>query len=660
MSDTDMILVSAADKAAYDLYSSEKSRPPDDTDIGGEDNLEQVNVTISGSQVSANFTRKFNTGDKYDAIITPDSAFSIVFAYLDSGSGFDYHSSGFGSATLSFYSTQAQSGIGDLSTGADYGDDYSDHGKAMSSVWMCLVPVGIIAARYFKGFQLWFYVHFVLMSASVAVTAFSVSAIYKHNKAVYDNFDTDQRYHSRMGLVIGSLVFIQGLLGVLIRWFSKKKETLGTLPAMRWLHWLVGWSMTIVALIEVKYGWDLKDDDKLDFIYPLYGVLAAIFLIFEVLNRFGYKPWMNRRSFTSYTYHEVASEVAQGKHLAFFNDLVLDVKSFASSHPGGEVMMRATLGEDLGKYIYASSSWNSPPHIHSVSAHSLIAQLAIGKVKGPTVFSDNRPLVDWRLVAKGKLNRLTWRLTLKSKEVSVLNEVSGVEWIGKHLLLTYRGVSKYYSFVHCLNSFATWHSQARNRGADLLPLSTAIQVSEGQEVEVERGEGLLTLVVKEYPLGRLTPLLTGAPVDTHVHISGPFGPGLALTESFKGAFVGLAAGTGLLPFLDLAYLLWRRSVGETTLLPDIRLTLHVSFSSKEDSFSLDLLRALEVANPQQFRLVVNFSDSAANPLTDNSLASLLNVQEVARVAVCGPSRYNRWAEEMLERIGVSRSKVLVL
>mmetsp|Transcript_7687 Transcript_7687/g.14550 ORF Transcript_7687/g.14550 Transcript_7687/m.14550 type:complete len:722 (+) Transcript_7687:2043-4208(+) len=658
---TDMIEVSAADKEINDLYSSEHAPPPTDTSLGGKYSLENPKVTVSGSSVEATFTRKFNTGDKYDAVITPDSAFSLVFAYLDDGSDFGYHESGFGTGTLHFYSTQALSGFGDVSTGSDYDSDYTKHGKAMSSIWMALVPVGIIAARYFKGFQAWFYIHFLLMSVSTGVTVFSVSAIYKHNKSAYKDFDTDMRYHSRMGLTIGSIVLVQGLLGVLIRWFARKKETLGVLATLRWLHWISGWALFIVALIEIKYGWDMKDDDKLDFIYPLYGVLAGIFLVFELANRFGYRYFLSKRNLETFTYSQVLQEVSQGKEWGFFNDLVIDVRPFASSHPGGQVMFKHTFGQDYGKFIYGSSSWNTAPHIHSVNAHSLIAQLAVGRVTGPTVFSDDKPLLPMRLVAKGQFNHSTWKLTFRSEQVKVLGDLAGVDWIGKHFLVTYKGVSRYYSFVHCLGKdYATWHTEARRRGAEVLPLTPPIQISEGDQQAVENGSGLLTLVVKRYPNGKLTPYLTGAPIDSYIHIQGPFGPGLELNDTTSGDIVGFAGGTGLLPFLDLAHLLWKQTLGETTKLRDIRFFLHVSFSNKGESFALDLLRSLEAASPQKFKLIVNFTDAQNNAINEVLLSSLIHLNTLTKVAVCGPSGYNRFVEGLVEKAGVSRNKVVVL
>lgn len=652
-------MVSYPDKTVSDQYSTKHSAPPDDTKLGGKDNLQYANVTVSGGTVTASFVRLFDTGDKYDAILIPNSSFTLCFAYRDSGSDYDYHSGGYGSGTLNFFSTQALSTFGDVSTGVDYGDDYSDHGKAMSIVWMCLAPLGLIAARYFKSFQLWFYVHMLLMGTSTFVTVYSVSAIYKHNKGIYDDFDTDQRYHSRMGLMIGSVVLLQGFNGMLIRWFARKKETLIALSTLRLLHKLAGWTLTIIALIEIKYGWDMKDDDKLDFIYPLYAVIIVIFMVFEAANRFGYKL-LHRRALPNYTYREVLDQVEQGKQWAFFNGLVIDVNSFASSHPGGLVVLQHTLGQDLGKYIYGSSSWFSPPHIHTVEAHSLIAQLAIGRATGPNVFSEGKPQMKWRLVAKAHLNNETWRLTFKS-ETEVLSNLPGVEWVGKHLLVTFNGCSRYYSFVNCIGKeYSAWHSEARRRGAEVLPIAIPFQVSEDDQKAVEEGSGLLSLVVKRYAAGRLSPFLTAAPLGASIQISGPFGPGLDLSESFTGDYVGFAGGTGLLPFLDLAHLLWKRVCGETSKLSGLRFILHVSFSSKGNSFCLDLLKALEAASPQTFRLHTNFTDVSSSPLNEKTVSTLFDAGSVSKVAICGPSSYNRVVEDLLEKAGVNKAKVLVL
>lgn len=72
------------------------------------------------------------------------------------------------------------------------------------------------------------------------------------------------------------------------------------------------------------------------------------------------------------------------------------------------------------------------------------------------------------------------------------------------------------------------------------------------------------------------------------------GPGLMLAPTTAGHCVGIGGGTGVIPFLDLVeFLYWKKvqTTQKSNVLSDLKLTLYVSFRTKDDVFCNDLLNA---------------------------------------------------------------------
>lgn len=66
------------------------------------------------------------------------------------------------------------------------------------------------------------------------------------------------------------------------------------------------------------------------------------------------------------------------------DDLVLDVRSFKSEHPGGQFLIEFNIGRDISKFFYGSyvleNNSGSMPYIHSNVARSIVNSLIIGRM----------------------------------------------------------------------------------------------------------------------------------------------------------------------------------------------------------------------------------------------------------------------------------------
>lgn len=115
--------------------------------------------------------------------------------------------------------------------------------------------------------------------------------------------------------------------------------------------------------------------------------------------------------------------------------------------------------------------------------------------------------------------------------------------IGKHFKITgifnKEVISKYYSaFFTDLN---LWAQEITKKGY------------ESETYPVIR-PGNVCFIFKVYSQGQMSQFMYSQKIGAELILKGPLGPGLCLNK-FSGNYVGFAGGTGLVPFLDLVYLI---------------------------------------------------------------------------------------------------------
>ena len=158
----------------------------------------------------------------------------------------------------------------------------------------------------------------------------------------------------------------------------------------------------------------------------LYMAMPCLLLVLEVgFNGLAiYNNHAFLRSRLKYMTHEQAFRmIKNGKAYMFADDLVIDVKSFQFSHPGGSYMISEALGEDTGKYMTGCSSYggNFQPYTHSERAFTFLRYLAIAKVSYPEGYVISKTpgiaqedFMEFQIYSQQPINEHTWLLTLKS------------------------------------------------------------------------------------------------------------------------------------------------------------------------------------------------------------------------------------------------------
>ena len=336
----------------------------------------------------------------------------------------------------------------------------------------------------------------------------------------------------------------------------------------------------------------------------------------------------------------------------FADDLVIDVQYFQNSHPGGKYMIAEAIGEDTGKYMTGCSSYggNFQPYTHSETAFSFLRYLAIARIpypEGYIISTTNEPVKDFmefQIYSQVRLNEQAWLLTLKSDFYEV-DEKCDVKWLGKHFKIInnekiFGKVRRYYSSVFV--NIENWCKEV------------GVGVESQSENESDR-PGCIKLIYKAFPGGAMSQYLLSLKCGDVVTVKGPLGPGLMLTE-LKGNYLAFAGGTGLVPFLDLLYLIWQ----QRDELVNFQFTLYVSFRSENDSIFLNLLRKLqEKISRNVFRLIIITQRDEVTPQLGQLLVSFSTIV-FNKIWICGPSGFSRTIHTLLVTYGIQKSLIVMM
>ena len=670
MTNTDMwIVIQQSGKIAlWDMWSVEDDTPTNDLDINGcEMNLVLESSNYTAGVMYAVFNRLLDTSDtNCDQVIELDTPMGISYGYLNQ-ENFDEHSV-YGTGTAVFGSKNNSSLVTSASSG-----DYQTHGILMGVAWVGCAPICAMLARYGKKYWMWFYLHALGGYYALIATYYTASDLYKKNADGSTSLTGDLSYHFRLGMTVSSLVFSTVILGLTTKlWVRSSTLRIDPLRYFRSLHKIVAYTTIVIGMITCYYGLYLYKKDSLWMLYAAFSVIVAAFILGEGSLRFHWLIKLLRKKgppkslrYEDYAYRET--------EVCFLDEWVLDGASFASSHPGGSVIIRKTYTQDIGKFVVGNIGFSQecPGYIHSSYAKRLAKQLRIGKMQfqeGIIIGKVGPPFLKrmlWKIIAKEEeAGGQIVRFSLQSEDHKAVSFCPGVEWIGKHFRVTAivngKKIHRYYSLVLCLNykTKGRWVNSAQRLKHQVKSISVPDRAYDNPQYD------FIDLVIKHYPTGILSHHIHTLPLNSPLALKGPIGPGLRLTKSATGRHIAYAAGTGLLPFLDLVHLLWWKEVGEGEYILDpaslegFELVLFVFARTREEVIAVELMEATHLqcagkSNPR-FRLILSIDQSREEraAIVRSGVAEAFQL-----VWICGPTGFNGWTEEVLKGVGVDEKLV---
>jgi NAD(P)H-flavin reductase len=519
----------------------------------------------------------------------------------------------------------------------------------MSVAWGCLAVVGVFVARYFKHTSWWIFVHVILLLVTSLITIISTSLTYKQDGFPQSTLDEDTLQHQRMGMILASVVISQGLFGFIASFYRVFTRNLQATMIIARMHRVTGWALLVVGVTNCVKGWDLYGDGSVTVFIAFAVVVAGGYFCFDLFQRVVRN---NRKgenmNLPEITHEEAVKRINEGEMLMFADDLVINVGKFITSHPGGSYLIAESVGEDAGKYMSGCSSYGGKlqPYTHSSKALAMTKLLAVAKIPYPDgyiISQDSESYwIDAILKSKFRLNEHTYMFCLKSDRHKLSGKVISPAWLGKHFQFKFQKgrhiIKRYYSTLF----------------TDLFQWGEEIGITEMEHGIIE--DGIFRFIVKIYEGGAMTRFLYNLKVGEVVGIRGPLGPGLLLDE-LKGKFLALAGGTGLVPFLDLVYMTWKRNFNMHM---NFKLVLFVFFSKTKDEFALEILKKVESLAVENWLKVESIVDNSENKKNVPELIKARLKEEITKAWVCGPSGFNRHYADLLLENGLAKEKLVIM
>jgi hypothetical protein len=251
-----------------DRHASSRNEPATDVSLGGTNDILSWTgavVQVDGANwLQFNFTRKLNTGDKYDLVLAPGRPGFLLWA-LGPNNGVNYRAGTF-STHLSKGSVQI-----DFFGGCVGGNTTTDwrklHGILMVIAWCALLFTGSFFARYLKVLTTaWFKIHVALQTVGTALVLASFIIIF----IFIGQFTMGA--HQIIGIVIFGLTMLQPFLGLIAdRLFDPSRSKA---PAQDQIHWWIGRFLLVLSVVNIFLGIDILFPIS-NGAYILYALFAA-------------------------------------------------------------------------------------------------------------------------------------------------------------------------------------------------------------------------------------------------------------------------------------------------------------------------------------------------------------------------------------------------
>jgi len=213
-----------------------------DTIKGGVDNVLAYNGSATSGMTTIVFTRKLNTGDAIDVVIT-NKLMTVIYGWnTDSdGPSFDQHTVIPTPVNINFFTGQVSSNI----------DTKLVHGSLMFIAWFFIAPTGFIFARFLKGYNWWFNAHKISMSLGMIIMICGFGVIVSEVQNVKSGHFNNA--HKIIGLIIVIIGVSQPIIGFLAdKFFNPERKSIPIFPDKT--HWVLGWVSITLGLINIILG----------------------------------------------------------------------------------------------------------------------------------------------------------------------------------------------------------------------------------------------------------------------------------------------------------------------------------------------------------------------------------------------------------------------
>ncbi|KAL4511865.1 hypothetical protein ABPG72_012710 [Tetrahymena utriculariae] len=600
------------------------------------------------------------------------------------------------------------------------------HSLVLLVVWGFLVDISIICVRYFKAQKKYLRFHasiFAIGNISSLIVIFCQIGQRTSQINSINQQPQDEIAHFALGISMTVLIIIQHLIGLICKFNFENENGSQKIHYLKLLHKISGYLIYLLGKANVIVGVNMFEkryfEQSQSTNYWMAKVLGGIYAIQFILLasiEFTYRQEpeiLIRQKKNTNKYADVRKQKQHADIIELLNNhtpvniinkqfpnilyvvhenSVYDISEI--QHPGGQFILKYIKGKEISRYFNGGYSYEGitmPPYRHTLYAQNFLKEFYIGDIKNDyyNIFIQNDQIQKEQSFLPKNVFKLTEaREVIPSYKVFLFQHdqyqfrthLPGVRWFGRSVVLSplLDAVSIYprnYSLVlanmeenyrYRLELIRYFQQRMRDEGY-VIPTPKHIKIT-----------NQLPLLIKKEDRKTINGLSKFIHLYVHklYYISEPVGHGLEIDENSDGEHIIFAAGTGILPFLDLFDYLLRKLLYtillerfgfkeaqiinpynenyEKTFGSQFKIRFFGAFRSKAELYGYQIVSDLHTFCQQfdkdWFQAVVRYASSESDEflpmskvLYDNLYINdaLSKSVSISKFLICGPPEFNK-------------------
>ncbi|KAL4471634.1 hypothetical protein ABPG74_008527 [Tetrahymena malaccensis] len=600
------------------------------------------------------------------------------------------------------------------------------HSLVLLVVWGFLVDISIICVRYFKAQKKYLRFHastFAIGNISSLIVIFcqiSQRTSYINN---INQQPQDEVAHFAMGISMTVLITFQHLIGLICKFNFENEDGSQKIHCLKLLHKISGYLIYLLGKANVMIGVNMfekryfvQSDNTNYWMAKVLGGIYAIQFILLASIEFTYRQEpeiLIRQKKNTNKYADINKQKQHADIIELLNNhtpvniinkqfpnilyvvhenSVYDITEI--QHPGGQFILKHIKGKEISRYFnggYGYEGISMPPYRHTLYAHNLLKEFYIGDIKNDyyNIFIEKEQIQkEQNYLPKNVFKLFQVQDVIPSYSVFLFQHdqyqfrtyLPGVRWFGRSVVVSPlldtvsiypRNYSVVLAFMYENFKYRTEvirYFQYRMRDeVGVVPNPKHIKVSNSLYLLIKKEDRKTTNGLSKF-------------IHLNVHklyyISEPVGHGIEIDENSDGEHIIFAAGTGVLPFLDLfdyllkklLYTILLERFGfkeaqiinpynenyEKTFRSQFKIRFFGAFKSKAQCYGYQIISDLHIFCQQfekdWFQAVVRFGSSESdeflpfsklyfdNLFINDALSKSLSI---TKFLICGPPEFNK-------------------
>ena len=340
-----------------------------------------------------------------------------------------------------------------------------------------------------------------------------------------------------------------------------------------------------------------------------------------------------------------------------------------------------------------------------------VIELSLEEIKEYKQFLLNYGPKKFRIRNRTKITKEISRFDFETESFIIKNQIKNVDWFGFYFIVSLSSnpqLKRNYSLALCMNPQYIELTMSMIKFFDEAMIEIELPKKPfSSPIDMNPRNGILSLFIKDYNNSQSlsTTLHVGNKLSTEmeIEIEGPCGKGLGLTRQSKGTNIIFAAGTGIIPFLDLLnYLLCKtmclairlkqKNVLNTfnyekrddfyglnvfdeqyddVFDPTFKIVLIASFQNEEEIIGKEIIEKLAEINFKYPDLVSNKFIAKIHNIKSSYIQNVSchfdrefikdNMpMDYEKVFICGAPTFNQDICDSLTTMGCSQEKIVIL